>query len=89
MEKVKGNKRYSYKISKSQGCNIKPGNIVSNIIITVYCGGWLLGLSWQSYHKVDVESLCSAPENNIILYVNYTLILKNIVLTDFLKKHSV
>ena len=52
-------------------------NMINNIIITL-CGAD----GHQTYHGehsityVNVESLCSLPETNIILYVNYTLIKK-------------
>lgn len=56
------------------------GNVVSNIVLTVYGDRWQLDLCDDHLEMyTNVESLCSMSETNIILYVNSTSI-KNVLL---------
>ena len=46
------------------------GDIVNNIIITLYSDRWFLDGDHTVRH-INVGSLCCTPETNVILYVNY------------------
>ena len=59
------------------------GNIVNNIVITLYGDRWLLDLSWYSNSNpsyINVKLLCCIPKTNMILYVNYTSIFKKVII---------
>ena len=74
-KKAMGIRRYNV---NSHG-DVKDNVRTVNITITSYCDRWIVDFLWQSLckvHKCEI-SLCSTPETNTMLYVNYTLIQKS------------
>ena len=70
-KKAKGIRRYNV---NSHGY-VKDNVRTVNITITSYRDRWIVDFLWRSLYKVHKceISLCSAPETNIMLYVNCTL----------------
>ena len=65
----------TYILNKSWGLIHSMKNMVSNIVITLYGGEWLLHYAGDHFIiYASIKSSCSTPKTNIILYFNYILI---------------